>query len=106
MASAKASISSTPRDARRKPVYAALADRALFDVPPPAWVQGLVGGGETKTRLEAGAGPFEVRMTESSCFTLVSVRVTGAASMDAGTFERWTAEAYGAIAQVMTARPA
>ena len=69
----------------------------------PGWVAGLLG--PKAARLESRAGPVAICVCESAAFTLVSVRVADAASMDAASFERHTREAYAAVADILGTRP-
>src|SRR5688572_22598093 len=69
----------------------------------PGWVGVLLG--PKAARLESRAGPVAVCARESAAFTLVSVRVADAAAMDGASFERYTAEAYAAVADILGTRP-
>ena len=94
---------SRPRPARRPPRRAAAAPGTppageVFDSGAPAWVAELLG--PTARREAKGlAGALHESVTAGERFTLVSVRVAGAADLNPPAFELATAEAYAVIAR-------
>jgi enamine deaminase RidA (YjgF/YER057c/UK114 family) len=93
---------------RREPVGRALAAPtaapAPFDLAPPPWAARLVAG--AAQRLVARADSVAVTVHDAGRFTLATARVGGASALDDPSFERCTAEAYRALADVVRARPA
>jgi chorismate lyase/3-hydroxybenzoate synthase len=73
---------------------------------PPTWVGRLFNGSAPADHHSAAAPPFAVSVKEGARFTLVTVRVAGAADMNAADFERCAAESYSSIKQVVHTRPA
>ena len=74
-----------------------------FDLAPPPWAARLFDGGLRS--VVARESPFSVCVRDTGRFTLVTARVAGAASLDAGAFEQSAAEVYATLARALAARP-
>jgi chorismate lyase/3-hydroxybenzoate synthase len=78
---------------------------APFDLSPPQWVSRLLEANKPVEHSVNGNAACSVRVIDSAAFTLVTVRVAGARSLDDRPFEQRAADAYRTVQGAIRARP-